>query len=119
MREAFDAMRAYHASELSQKRDAVAFFKTVLDVSVASYAGIIGVLLTPGLLVEKSLAIRVTWITVLVIAMICWIVARSHNRKIYHDNLIYRNYGAEYTRACEILGLTKTLRYGSDPVVVK
>lgn len=119
MREAFDAMRAYHVSELSHKRDAVAIFKTVLGMSVASYAGIVGGMLTPGLQVEKDLAIAVTWVTVVVIAMICWIVARPHNRKIYHDHLIYERFGTEYTRACEILGLTKALRNGSEAIVVK
>ncbi|MEW8631480.1 MAG: hypothetical protein AB2556_11905 [Candidatus Thiodiazotropha sp.] len=78
-REVFDAMRAYQASELAHKTDAINFLKTILTVTVVLYGAILGALFSSEIVIEGK-----NWITFAILLGDCiaiFIVANATKKK--------------------------------------
>ena len=94
-REAFDGMRAYHQSELSQKNDCIEILKAILTVSLLAYGGLLAIVhgrqldITSG---EPGLSSSSPSPASRSLGRYC----RATNAKIEQDNARYRKYQDEY-----------------------
>ena len=106
-REAFDAMRAYHNSELSHKKDAIDILKTILTSSVLIYAGLVASL--DNRIANDQSMITLGWALGLIIAISTISITWTTILKIKEDNKRYRQFKAEYIRERELIGLDDDL----------
>jgi len=98
-REMFDGMRAYHESELAHKRDAITLLMAILTAVGAVFAALVlGAKPVPNAGVLAAFA-------ALAATLGAFCIAASTNRKIDADHQRYAEFGAEYVRTCELLGL--------------
>ena len=102
-REAFDAMRAYHESELSHKSDAIETLKTFLTTIIVVFGGILASVksnLAPSLYIH---------ILVVIIASITigatWYIYYITRRKIIGDHEQFFRYKSAYIWGWNLLGL--------------
>ncbi|MBI1797320.1 MAG: hypothetical protein HYR74_09735 [Candidatus Eisenbacteria bacterium] len=112
-RELFDAMRAYHDSELAHKRDAISLLTTLLTAIGAIFAAII----VPSHPIPH--AGTLAWSVAAVTSLLAAVIVSATNRKIEEDHKIYANFGDEYVRQCEVLGLFGEVAIGDEKRPVK
>ena len=112
-RELFDAMRAYHTSEIAHKRDAIGMLTTLLTAIGAVFAAI----LVPEKPIPHAAALAdaMAALAGLLAAVIVW----STNQKIAADNRRYREFGVEYMKQCRLLGLYDIVTLDGEPAAVK
>jgi len=110
---AFDAMRAYHTSEIEHKKDMITILNSILLVIVSIYAGIYYYIIYVFPKSNKSLLI----IGILIILLCCTLLAllinslkKQNNAKIKSDNDHYESFREECRIERDLLGLTKTLK---------
>lgn len=112
-RGAFDAMRAYHQSEISHKQDAIGMLTTLLTAVGAIFGAIVipeGSIKYPVVLACATAAVTVALAAVIVL---------TTNKKIQADHDVYASFGAEYMRACEVLDLYESVPGIDPPLSVK
>lgn len=106
-RECFDAMRAYHASEIAHKKDAVDILKAILATTIAIYGAIIGTLLVEKVQVPNlGLGLAAS---VVVIALVAYVTVHFTNKKIDTDNARYEDFQNEYLAERVYLGIENDL----------
>ena len=112
-RELFDAMRAYHDSELAHKRDAIGMLTTLLTAIGAVFAAII--------VPEKPIPYAgiLAWSIAAVTGALAAVIVSSTNRKIQEDHRLYANFGDEYVRQCDALGLFDDIAIGEKREPIK
>lgn len=112
-RELFDAMRAYHDSELAHKRDAIGMLTTLLTAIGAVFA----VFIVPSHPIAHAGALA--WSIALVAVALAAVIVSSTNRKIAEDHKLYARFGDEYVRQCDALGLFDTVEMGGGRKPIK
>lgn len=104
----FDAMRAYHQSEISHKAHAVDILKSILTASIFVYGGLFGLLLN-----EKDINLNIVQLagfaTIFINYFIASIIVKTTNDKIKEDNIQYCLHYYEYRKERELLGIEKYL----------
>lgn len=106
-KEAFDAMRAYHQSEISHKGHAISVLQTILQATILVYGGLFGLMLKDGISIN---IIQFSGIScLLVITIVSWKIALATQEKIRQDNIQYCLHYFEYRKERELLGLEQDL----------
>jgi hypothetical protein len=97
-REMFDAMRAYHQSEISHANHAITMLLAIGGAAGAVVLAILFPQTAPKHVFEIAWGL---WITVSILAVT---IAGTAHAKISSDHKVYANFGAEYVKTCELLG---------------
>jgi hypothetical protein len=100
-REAFDAMRAYHQSEIAHKAHTVEVIKTLLTVVVGAYGGLIALILKAELApsyAQATAALLLLGVSGTVLYVVC-----KTNEKIEADHQAYEAHRAEYLAERQLL----------------
>lgn len=106
-REAFDAMRAYHQSEIEHKYHTVEILRSILSASIFVYGGLFGLLLKDNINIDLVQFAGLA--TVAINSFIAFSIVRITNIKIREDNLQYCLHYFEYRKERELLGLEQDL----------
>ena len=112
-REAFDAMRAYHQSEIEHKSHAISMLTTVLTGVGAVFAAII----IPSAAIANAGAIA--FLAAAAASLGSYLVVSSTNTKIGSDHKRYAAFGAEYVNTCRLLGLFDAIQIGDCTITLK
>jgi hypothetical protein len=107
MRIAFDAMRAYHNSEIAHKKDAVDILKTVLTIIVLVYGSLIGLVFSNKVGTTFTICVLIGLFLFILISII--VIIRETNKKIDMDHERYMQYLNECIAERKILKIDKDL----------
>lgn len=92
---AFDAMRAYHTSEIEHKKDMITILNSVFASTITVYAGIFYLILTPAYKPYHKIAF---FIILMITALYNFLISRlkkSNVQKIVADNNRYEKFRVE------------------------
>lgn len=98
-REMFDGMRAYHESEIRHATHAVTMLLGIATAAGWAVTGILG-----GRWPEAQTA-PLAWTTFVAVTVFALVVAITSHVKINNDHRMYAEFGREYVRVSERLGL--------------
>lgn len=101
--EAFQGMRAYHASEIQHKQDAIAIMKAALTSVITVDGAMLAALATQK--VHPSVTILGTLLVLLAACLALSELSEITNNKIAKDHRRYEDYRDDYVRALVSLGL--------------
>lgn len=104
---AFDAMRAYHVSEIEHKRDMITILNGILATIVTVYAGIFYIIIQPNLDVFKTVLLVSLPILMLVIFVLINDLRQESVIKLRGDNDRYEKFRNECIIERYYLGLNK------------
>ncbi len=107
-REAFDAMRAYHASEIAHKGHTIEILKTLLQLVIVVYGGLIGLTLTGR--IQPRLAFLADILLFIVILFTTFFVNHYTKKKIDEDHRSYEKHREEYKQEYRKLSLHQDLQ---------
>lgn len=114
-REAFDARRAYHNSEIAHKKDAVEILKTVLTIIILVYGGLIGLVFSDK--IDVCLARHISLALLIFISLSVYIIVMITNKKIDKDHQRYKDYTEEHFFERKFLKIDDDLeKVGYKPV---
>lgn len=98
-RECFDGMRAYHQSEISHANHAI----TMLLAMAAAIGAVVVAILFPDS--PPDHVREIAWGLFGVVVILGGTIAATAHIKISGDHAVYANFGAEYVKTSERLGL--------------
>jgi len=104
-REAFDGMRAYHASEIAHKAHTVEVIKTLLTLVVGAYGGLIALILKAQLATFP--AVVAAAVLLLCVSGIVLYVIKKTTAKIDSDHMAYELHRAEYLAERTLSGINE------------
>lgn len=103
----FDAMRAYHVSEIEHKRDMIAILNGIMAIIVTVYGGIFYVVIQDKLLTIKFVLLFSLPILMIVINVLIALLLKSSIRKLEGDNNRFERFRNECIIERNYLGLSK------------
>jgi len=112
-RECFDGMRAYHQSEISHANHAI----TMLLAMAAAISAVVVAILFPES--PPTHVHEIAWGLFVVVTALGSTIAGTAHIKISADHVVYANFGSEYVKTAERLGLYETSSTMTDGQSVK
>lgn len=106
-RMAFDAMRAYHQSEIDHKRDVIAVLNNILITMLTVFGGIYYLIFSASVTVNKWALYGIVLITCLLYLLLIMSLKRKNTEKIKADNRRYEQFREECNIERDHLGLTR------------
>lgn len=110
----FDAMRAYHSSEIHHKAHTIDILKSVITAAVIMHSGILGYVFIEDQYFNEKIGIAATLLLFIVLSITVWVIIRSTIIKIYGDSNRYEKYRNEGIIMRNQLGLSKTCESHSN-----
>jgi phage shock protein PspC (stress-responsive transcriptional regulator) len=106
-REAFDAMRAYHLSEISHKGHAIDILKSIMTTVLTVYAGLVVSFATDA--IDPQIIRLISLLIFLTTSVFSHLIVWATNEKIASDNTRYDAFREEYKAERRILCLDQEL----------
>lgn len=94
-RMAFDAMRAYHQSEIDHKKDAISVLNNILITMLTVFGGIYYLIFTTSIPLKNGVIFSITLLIALSYLLIITAIKRKIFAKISADNLRYEKFREE------------------------
>ena len=102
----FDAMRAYHTSEIEHKLHAIEMLKSIITAAILTYSALIGYSFIEDKYFYPIVSIVISVSLFIVLFCAVWQIVNITIRKINGDNNRYEKYRNECLIARKYLGLT-------------